>query len=43
MAMNSLKDIYLHQLQDIWSANSQSLSVVTELGRAAQDKDLSKA
>ena len=43
MAMNSLKDIYLDQLQDIWSANTQSLPVVTELGRAAQDKDLSEA
>ena len=40
MAMNSLKDIYLDQLQDIWSANTQSLPVVTELGRAAQDKEL---
>ena len=43
MAMNSLKDIYLDQLQDIWSANTQSLSVVTELGRAAQDEELSEA
>ena len=43
MAMNSLKDIYLDQLQDIWSANTQSLSVVNELGRAAQDKELSEA
>lgn len=43
MAMNSLKDIYLDQLQDIWSANTQSLPVVTELGRAAQDKGLSEA
>ena len=43
MAMTSLKDIYLDQLQDMWSANTQSLPVVTELGRAAQDKDLSEA
>ena len=43
MAMNSLKDIYLDQLQDIWSANTQSMAVVNELGRAAQDKDLSEA
>ncbi|SHF20423.1 Ferritin-like metal-binding protein YciE [Loktanella atrilutea] len=43
MAMTSLKDIYLDQLQDIWSANTQSLSVVNELGRAAQDKKLSEA
>ena len=43
MAMNSLKDIYLDQLQDIWSANTQSLPVVTELGRAAKDEELSEA
>tara|TARA_B100000378_G_C17992136_1_gene394201 strand:- start:512 stop:1012 length:501 start_codon:yes stop_codon:yes gene_type:complete len=43
MAMNSLKDIYLDQLQDIWSANTQCLPVVTELGRAAQDEELSEA
>ena len=43
MAMNTLKDIYLDQIQDLWSANTQSLPVVTELGRAAQDKDLSEA
>ncbi|SEP70855.1 Ferritin-like metal-binding protein YciE [Loktanella sp. DSM 29012] len=43
MAMTTLKDIYLDQLQDIWSANTQSLQVVTELGRAAKDKDLSEA
>ena len=41
--MNTLKDIYLDQIQDIWSANTQSLAVVTELGRAAQDKELSEA
>jgi ferritin-like metal-binding protein YciE len=43
MAMTTLKDIYLDQLQDLWSANTQSLPVVTELGRAATDKELSEA
>ncbi|MBS1301384.1 DUF892 family protein [Loktanella sp. SALINAS62] len=43
MAMTSLKDIYLDQLQDMWSANTQSLSVVNELGRAATDQELSEA
>ncbi|WP_174800876.1 ferritin-like domain-containing protein [Martelella limonii] len=43
MAMNSLKDIYLDQLQDIWSANTQCLPVVNDLGRAAEDKELSEA
>ncbi len=43
MTMNTLKDVYLDQLQDIWSANKQSLDVVSELGRAASDKALSEA
>ncbi|QCO54643.1 DUF892 family protein [Pseudorhodobacter turbinis] len=43
MTMNSLKDVYHDQLQDMWSANKQSLDIVTALGRAAHDKDLSKA
>ncbi|SMY06940.1 ferritin-like domain-containing protein [Flavimaricola marinus] len=43
MTMNTLTDVYLDQLQDIWSANKQSLDVVVELGKAASDKELSKA
>lgn len=43
MAMNTLKDIYLDQLQDIYSANKQSLDATTKLGRAASDTDLSEA
>jgi ferritin-like metal-binding protein YciE len=43
MTMNSLKDVYHDQLQDIWSANKQSLEAVTEMGRAATDEALSKA
>lgn len=43
MTMQSLKDVYHDQLQDIWSANKQSLDVVTALGRAANDKELSEA
>lgn len=43
MALNSLKDVYHDQLQDLWSANKQSLEVVTELGRKAHDKELSEA
>ena len=42
MKMNSLKDVYHDQLQDMWSANKQSLDIVTELGRAAHDKALSE-
>ncbi|PZX11819.1 ferritin-like metal-binding protein YciE [Palleronia aestuarii] len=43
MAMNSLKDVYLDQLQDIYSANRQSLDATTKLGRVASDKELSEA
>ncbi len=43
MALSNLKDVYLDQIQDLWSANTQSLRMTTELGRAAKDKDLSEA
>ncbi|WP_298860200.1 ferritin-like domain-containing protein [uncultured Sulfitobacter sp.] len=43
MIMQSLKDVYHDQLQDLWSANKQSLEAVTALGRAATDKELSEA
>merc|ERR1711974_34185 len=43
MPMNSLKDVYHGQLQDLYSANKQSLDVVVALGRAAKDKELSEA
>lgn len=43
MPMNTLKDIYFDQLQDLWSANRQAIDVVTELGRAAENKELSEA
>lgn len=43
MTLQSLEDVYHDQLQDLWSANTQSLEIVTELGRAAKDKNLSEA
>lgn len=43
MPMHNLKDVYFDQLQDIWSANTQALDIVTEMGRAANDKGLSEA
>ncbi|SHI56153.1 ferritin-like domain-containing protein [Wenxinia saemankumensis] len=43
MAMNDLKDVYLDQLQDLYSACKQSLAATTELGRAATDETLSEA
>jgi len=43
MPMDSLKAVYLDQLQDLWSANAQAIEVVTKLGQAAEDKNLSEA
>ncbi len=43
MAMETLKDVYHDQLQDLWSANTQAIEVVTKLGQAATDKQLSEA
>ncbi|SES42779.1 Ferritin-like metal-binding protein YciE [Tranquillimonas rosea] len=43
MPVNSLKDLYLDQLQDLHSACTQALPVIDELGRAADDKELSQA
>lgn len=43
MTINTLEDLFHDQLQDQWSANTQALNVLTQLGEAAQDSDLSKA
>ena len=43
MTLENLKDVYHHQLQDLYSGCKQSLDVTTELGRAATDKELSEA
>ena len=43
MALNSLKDVYHDQLQDLYSACKQSMEATTALGRAATDKALSEA
>ena len=43
MAMNSLKDVYVDQLQDIYSALSQSGEVTKKLADAAKNEDLKKA
>lgn len=43
MTLNTLEDVYKDQLQDIWSANKQSLDAVIKLGEAAEDKELSEA
>ncbi|SFQ19527.1 ferritin-like domain-containing protein [Tranquillimonas alkanivorans] len=43
MAMNSLKDVYIDQLQDLYSACRQSLECTTKLGEAAKDEELGRA
>jgi ferritin-like metal-binding protein YciE len=43
MAMNDLKDVYLDQIQDIYSACKQSIDTVTKLGGVAASDELGKA
>ena len=43
MALNSLKDVYIDQLQDLWSACSQSREVTQSLAKAAKNEDLKEA
>lgn len=43
MTLHTLEDVYHDQLQDLWSANTQSVQILTELGQAASDKGLSEA
>lgn len=43
MTINTLKDLYLDQLKDLYSACKQSMPVVTEMGRAATSRELAEA
>lgn len=43
MALSSLKDVYIDQLQDLYSANRQSLQVTRMLETAAKNEELKKA
>ncbi len=43
MAMNTLKDVYVDQLQDIYSACKQSHKVTTKLAEIAGNADLKSA
>ena len=43
MAIETLRDVYIAQLQDLYSACEQSLEITNELGRSAKDQDLSEA
>ena len=43
MTIRTLTDLYIDQLQDIYSANKQSLAVTKELREAATSSDLTTA
>jgi len=43
MALDNLKDVYIDQLQDLYSADKQSLAVTRELHAKASDTDLKQA
>lgn len=43
MSIDTLEDLYLEQLKDIYSANKQALDVTREMAKAASDTDLTDA
>ena len=43
MSIDTLEDLYLEQLKDIYSANKQALDVTKEMAEAASDANLSDA
>ena len=43
MSIDTLEDLYLEQLKDIYSANIQALDVTREMAKAASDTDLCDA
>lgn len=43
MSIDSLKDVYVDQLQDLYSANGQSMKVTKELAKHASNPELKKA
>ena len=43
MTIDNLKDLYIDQLKDLYSACKQSMPIVTEMGRAAHSRELAEA
>lgn len=43
MTIKNLKDLYLDQLRDLYSACKQSMPITTELGRASKSRELTEA
>jgi len=43
VAISDLKDLYLHELKDLYSANEQAISVHEKMGGAAKNSELKSA
>jgi len=43
MSVDSLKDVYIDQLHDLYSANKQSAAVTARLAKAASETELASA
>ncbi|CAM3559857.1 DUF892 domain-containing protein [Paracoccus nototheniae] len=43
MTIKNLKDLYIDQLKDLYSACKQSMPIVTDMGRAAHSRELAEA
>jgi ferritin-like metal-binding protein YciE len=43
MSLTNLKDVYIDQLKDLYSANNQAVNITEELMKAAHDEDLKAA
>ena len=43
MSIDSLKDVYVDQLQDLYSANGQSIKVIRDLAEHASNPELKEA
>jgi ferritin-like metal-binding protein YciE len=43
MEMNTLRDLYIDELKDLWSAEKQLIKAIPKMAKAANDPELSKA
>lgn len=43
MEMNTLRDLYIDELKDLWSAEKQLIKALPKMAKAANDPELSKA
>jgi ferritin-like metal-binding protein YciE len=40
MELNTLKDLYIHELKDLYSAEKQLVKAIPKMAKAASDKEL---